>query len=69
MKAKNQMMEHLKEYFGNKGKIFCRYLQNKVSAIMQCGEALHIALQDSYQKRMARHLRRIIPFLIFNDTY
>ena len=33
------MIEHLKEYFGNKGKIFCRHLQNKVSAIMQCGEA------------------------------
>ena len=57
MKAKNQMIEPLKEYFGNKGKIFCRHLQNKVSAIMQCGEANTIALQDNYQKRMARHLR------------
>lgn len=33
------MIECLREYFANKGKIFCNHLQSNVSAIMQCGKA------------------------------
>ena len=69
MKAKNQMTEQLKEYFEIKGRYFSGICRIRLVQSCNAEKPIHIALQNNYQKRMARHLRRMMPFLIFNDTY
>jgi hypothetical protein len=65
------MIECLKDYFENKGKIFCKHLQNNVGAIMQCGQANTYSIARQLSKTNGKTFKAnemaIYRFLQDND--